>query len=82
MGTHEAHTWERRNMYKIFVGETEDTKQLGKPRRRSEDNIKMEIRNIGLKGIRQTHDSKRLRALLNTAINFQVLQKAGNFLPS
>lgn len=48
-------------MYKIFVGEAEDTKQLGKPRRRSEDNIKMEIRNIGLKGIPLIHDNKRLR---------------------
>jgi hypothetical protein len=34
---------ERRGGYRILVGKTEGKRQLGRPRRRWEDNIKMDI---------------------------------------
>jgi hypothetical protein len=36
-----------RNAYSIFVGKPEGNKLLGRPRRRWEDNIRMDLREIG-----------------------------------
>jgi hypothetical protein len=38
---------EKRNAYRILVGKSEGKRQLGRPRRRWEDNIKMDLREIG-----------------------------------
>jgi hypothetical protein len=38
---------EKRNTYRILVGKPEGKKQLGRPRRRWVDNIKMDHREIG-----------------------------------
>jgi hypothetical protein len=38
---------EMRNAYKIFVGKSEGDRPLGRPRRRWEDNIRMDLREIG-----------------------------------
>jgi hypothetical protein len=38
---------EERNAYRIFVGKPEGKRPLGRPRRRWEDNIKMELRETG-----------------------------------
>jgi hypothetical protein len=38
---------EKRNAYKILVGNPEGTRPLGRPRRRWVDNIKMYLREIG-----------------------------------
>jgi hypothetical protein len=35
---------EKRNAYRILVGESEVKRPLGRPRRRWEDNIRMELR--------------------------------------
>jgi hypothetical protein len=40
-----------RNAYTILVGKYEWKRPLGKPRRRLEDNIKMEFREIGWEGM-------------------------------
>jgi hypothetical protein len=37
---------EMRNVYNIFVGKPEGNRPLGRPRRRWEDNIRMDIRGI------------------------------------
>jgi len=37
---------ERRGAYRFLVGETEEKKPLGRPRRRWEDNIKMDIQEV------------------------------------
>jgi hypothetical protein len=42
---------EKRNAYRIFVGNPEGKKPLGGRRRRWEDNIKMDIRNIAWSGM-------------------------------
>jgi hypothetical protein len=39
-----------RNVY-MSVGKSEGKKPLGRPRRRWEDNIKMDLREIGLEGV-------------------------------
>jgi hypothetical protein len=37
---------EKRNAYRILVGKLEGKRPLGRPRRRWEDNIKMDLREI------------------------------------
>jgi len=34
---------ERRSVYRVLVGKTEGKRPLGRPRRRREDNIKMDL---------------------------------------
>jgi hypothetical protein len=41
---------EKRNAYRILVGKPEGKRPLGRPRRRWVDNIKMDLREIGLDG--------------------------------
>jgi hypothetical protein len=40
-----------RNAYKIFVGNPEGKRLLGRPRRRWEDNIGMDVREIDWQGV-------------------------------
>jgi hypothetical protein len=44
---HIARMGEKRNAYKILVGKPEGKRQMGRPRRRWVDNIKMDLREIG-----------------------------------
>jgi hypothetical protein len=37
----------RRNAYRILAGKPEEKRLLGRPRRRCEDNIEMDLRDIG-----------------------------------
>jgi hypothetical protein len=37
---------ERRSAYRFYVGKPEETRPLGRPRRRWEDNIKMDIQEV------------------------------------
>jgi hypothetical protein len=39
---------EGRNMYRIFVGKPEGKSPLGRPRRRLEEGIRMDLKEIGL----------------------------------
>jgi len=47
---------ERRGLYRVFVGKPEVRRQLGRPRRRWEDNIKMEPKGISM-GVREVDTS-------------------------
>ena len=38
---------ERRGVYKILVGKPEERRPLGRPRRRWDDNIKMDLQEVG-----------------------------------
>ena len=42
---------ERRGVYTVLVGKTEGKRQLGGPRRRLEDNIKMDLQEVGCEGM-------------------------------
>jgi hypothetical protein len=66
---------ERRSAYKMLVGSPEGKRPLGRPRRRREDNIKMDLREIGWGGmdwIDVTQDRDHCRALVNTVMNLRV----------
>jgi hypothetical protein len=40
-----------RKVYKVLVGKPEGKRPLGRPRRRWEDGIRMDLREIGLRGV-------------------------------
>ena len=42
---------ERRVVYRVLVGKPEGKRPLGKPRLRWEDNIKMDIQEVGCRGM-------------------------------
>jgi hypothetical protein len=44
---HVAHTGEERGVYRVLVGKPEGKRPLGRPRRRWEDNIKMDVQEVG-----------------------------------
>jgi hypothetical protein len=47
---HVARRGEGRGVYRILVQRPEGKRPLGRPRRRWEDNIKMDLRKIGIDG--------------------------------
>jgi hypothetical protein len=66
---------ERRGAYRALVGKPEGRRPLGRQRRRWEDNIKMDLREVrcgGMDLMNLTHDRDRWRAVVNTAMNFRV----------
>jgi hypothetical protein len=74
-----------RGAYHILVGWPEGRRPLGRPRRKLEDNIKMDLGEIGfgdMDWIYLAQDTDRWRALVNTTMNFRFPYNAGNFLTS
>jgi hypothetical protein len=72
---HVARMVEVRGAYNILVGRPEGRRPLGRPRRRWEDNIKMDLREIGfgdVDWIHWTQDRDRWRTLVNTVMNLRV----------
>jgi hypothetical protein len=72
---HVARMEEERCVYRVLVGKTEGKRPLGRPRRRWEDNIKMDLREIGIDGenwIRLAQDRVQWRAFVNTVLNLRV----------
>jgi hypothetical protein len=47
---HVVRVEERRAVYKVLVGKPEGKRPLGRPRRRWEDNIKMDLQEVGWLG--------------------------------
>jgi hypothetical protein len=73
---HVARMGEERNVYRILMGKPEGKRRLGRPRRRWEDGIRMDLREIGLGSvdwIQFAQDRDRWRALVNTVMNLRVL---------
>jgi hypothetical protein len=73
---------EKRRSYRILVGKPEGRRKLERPRRRWEDNIKMDLREVawGLDCIDLAQDRDRWRALVNAVMNLRLPQNAGDFL--
>jgi hypothetical protein len=66
---------EVRGAYNILVGRPEGRRPLGRPRRRWEGDIKMDLREIGFGDVAWIHwaqDRDRWRALVNTVMNLRV----------
>ena len=64
-----------RGVYRVLVGKSEGKRPLGRPRRRWEDNIKMDLQEVGRgcgdwKELAQDRD--RWRALVSTSMNLRV----------
>jgi hypothetical protein len=70
-GTH----GEGRGAYRVLVGRTEGKRPLGRPRRRWEENFKMDLGEIGIdwaNWIRLAQDRVQWRAFVNTVMNLRV----------
>jgi len=73
-GACSAYGGEERHI-QVLVGKPERKRPLGRPRRRWEDNIKMDLQEVGCGGmywIELVQDSGSWRALVNTIINLRV----------
>jgi len=47
--------WGRKKHYRVFVGKSEEKKPLGRPVHRNEDDIKMDVKEIGCEGMDRIH---------------------------
>jgi hypothetical protein len=71
-GTH----GEERCIYRVLVGRPEGKRPLRRPRRRWEDNIKLDLRETGIdwsNWIQLAQDRVQWRAFVNTVMNLRVL---------
>jgi hypothetical protein len=66
---------EVRGAYNILAGRPEERRPLGRPRHRWEDNIKIDLREIGFGNVDWIHlaqDRDSWRAIVNTVMNLRV----------
>jgi len=71
---HVARMEEGRGVHRVLVGKPEGKRILGRPRRRWEDNIKIDLQKVGGGGdwMELAQDRDRWWALVNTVMNFWV----------
>jgi hypothetical protein len=72
---HVARMGEGKSAYRVLVGNSKGKRPLGRPRHRWENNIKMDLREIGIYGanyIRLAQDMVQWRAFVNTVMNLRV----------
>jgi len=72
---HVVRMGERRGIYRVLVGKPEGKRPLGRPRRRWEDNIKMDIQEEGCGGmdwIELAEDRDKGREFVNAVMNLRV----------
>jgi hypothetical protein len=80
-----ACTGERRDVYRVFVGNPEGKRPLGRTRSRWEENIKMNVLNlqevecVGTDWIEVGQDRDRRRAFVNAVIELSGSIKCGEF---
>jgi hypothetical protein len=64
-----------RGVYRVLVGRPEGKRPLGRPRRGWEDNIKLNVREIGIDEVNWTQlarDTVQWRPFVNTVMNLRV----------
>jgi hypothetical protein len=69
------HAWKGKGVFRFLVGRPEGKRLLGRPRRRWEDNIKRDLREIGIDGanwIRLAQDRVQWQAFVDTVMNLRV----------
>ena len=73
---HVARMGEKRGVYRVLVGKSEGKRPFGRPRRRWEDNIEIDLQEVG-KGcgdwMELAKDRDSWRALVSTVMNFRVV---------
>ena len=72
---HVARQEEGRSVFKIVTGKPTGNRPLGRPRRRWEDNIRMDLEEIGINAgnrVDSAQDRNYWRALTNAALNLRV----------
>jgi hypothetical protein len=72
---HVARMRKGRDVYRVLVGRPEYKRPLGRPRRRREDNIKLDLKEIGIdwaNWIRLAQDRFQWWAFVNTIMNLRV----------
>jgi hypothetical protein len=68
------HAWGR-GVYRVLVEKPEGRRPLGRPRPRWEDNIELDLREIGIDGanwIQLAQDRVQWRAFVNTVMNLRL----------
>jgi hypothetical protein len=76
---------EGRGVYRVLVGKPEGRRPLGRPRRRWEDNIRMDLREVGygyVDWMELAQDRDKWLSLVSAVMNLRVPYNAGNFLTS
>ena len=66
---------EGRSSFKILTGTSTEKRLLGRPRRRWEDNIRMDLEEIGINAgnsVDSAQDRNYWRALVNAALNLRI----------
>jgi hypothetical protein len=74
---HVARMGEEKKVYKVLVGKPEGRRPLGRPRRRWEDGVRMDLRKIVLGSvdwIRLSQDRDRWRAVVSAVMNLRFLR--------
>ena len=77
---HVARMGEGRRVHRVLVGKPEGKRPLGRPRRRWEDNIRMDFQEIGggfEDWMELAQDRNRWRALVSRVMNLQVPKMRG-----
>jgi len=72
---HVARMGEGRGVYMVLVGKPEERRPLGRPRRRWEDNIRIDLPKVGCGGVdwmELAQDRDRWRALVSAVMNLRV----------
>ena len=75
LAEHVARNGDRRGVYRVLIGKPEGKRPLGRPRRRWENNIKMDLQEVGCGGmdwIKLAQDRDWWRVRVNVLMNLRV----------